>query len=321
MLLEEQVQEEQATEQTEVETATEQTQETATEETTATEQTSEEQTTDTQTESQASDTETQKEALQTQADDNLIFKLKNKEEEFVYDIRDAEQRKQLEEAARKGLDYTKKTQVLSELEQSLKDQQTKFSNIQNDPDYVRLGIAKQMNINPEVLFHTPQPPNEAMKDWDMTGYIQAYNTWDMATKQKQLIENTFQLLQKQNADSINNAIVKKSRLKYEDLNDQEFNQALQWASQRFQPDKSGVYPDDSLDVAIRQLFGDKKMETEKLKMSNNFNKKIQQAVKSKPVKQVSNRVEKPAKSSESDFVAFVEKSSGATGGKPQSYYD
>jgi len=238
--------------------------------------------------------------------------LKNKEEEVTYDVRNAEQRKLLEEHARKGMDYTKKTQLISELEQSLKDQLARTSALNNDPDFIRLGIAKQMSIPPDVLFQNPQPPDPSLQGYDERLYNQQYNTYDLAVKQKQLIENTFQMLQKQNADSINQAIVKKARLKYDDVPESEFTEMLTWASQRFQPDKNGVYPEDSLDIAYKQRYGDKKMEEMKLKQSNNFNKKIQEAVKQKPVKSVNQRVTKPAESSEKAFLDFVTKKKTGT---------
>lgn len=306
---------EQATEQeVAVETTTEQNEEQVQEETTQEVETSEEQQSETETESQTDDTQETKEAQP--KDDEYIFKLKNKEEEIVLDVRNPEHRKQLEENARKGIDYTKKTQLISELEQNLRDQQSKVASLQSDPDFVRLGIAKQMNIPAEVLFQNPQPPNEAMKDYAPTEYIQAYNSWDLAVKQKQLVENTFQMLQKQNSDSINQALVKRARLKYDDVGEKEFTDMLNWASQRFQPDpRTGVYPEDSLDIAYKQLFGEKKMEETKLKLSNNFNKKIQEAVKQKPVKTVNQRVQKPAESTEKQFLDFVTKKKGS------SYYD
>lgn len=304
-------QQEQQQEQAEVETAVEQQEEVVQEESPA-EQDSEEQPSETESDTQQEDAP--EEPVQSK-DDEYVFKLKNKDEEVVLDIRNPEHRKQLEENARKGVDYTKKTQVISELEQHLKDERAKVQALNSDPDFIRLGIAKQMNIPAGVLFQDPQPPNNSMKDWDPEGYLQAFNSYDLATKQKALIENTFQMLQKQNADSINTAIVKKARLKYDSVSEDDFGQMLTWASQRFSPDKNGVYPEDSLDIAYKQIFGEKKMEETKLNLSNNFNKKIKDAVKQKPVKTVNQRVEKPAKSSEADFLEFV---SGKAG---KGYYD
>lgn len=309
----EQVQEQgQVHEQAEVETAQEQIEEQVQEETTDNEQTSDEQ--ESETESDTQQEETQEVAKPT--DDEFVFKLKNKDEEIVLDVRNPEHRKQLEENARKGIDYTKKTQLVSEIESELKAQKAKYSSFETDPDYVRLGIAKNMNIPAEVLFQNPQPPNEAMKDYDPTGYIQAFNSWDLAVKQKQLVENTFQMLQKQQSDSINTAIVKRARLKYEDTSEGEFKEMLTWASQRFQPDpRTGVFPEDALDIAYKQLFGEKKMANDKINISNNIQKKIKEAVKKQPIPSVNQRVQKPASSPEKSFLDFVSKKSG------NSYYD
>lgn len=249
-----------------------------------------------------------------QTEQPKTYKLKHKGQEI-----EVSSEEELLALANKGLDYTKKTQALSEVEKALSAQAEQQKLLASNPNAVKLLLAQQANIDPKYLFLDIPQPHPELQQIDPQGYAQAWVDYQMGVKAKETIGNMLNVMLQNQAQQQNGAIIQRARLKYvEDgeVGETQFNEMIEWAKNHVRPNTDGVYPSDTLDVAYKYLYGDKQMANEKLKISENIQKNLKEAVKAKPATAVNKRVEKPAKSAESDFLNFVSKKDNKGG-----YYD
>lgn len=218
----------------------------------------------------------------------------------------------------KGYDYTRKTQEVAERRKKLDEllqKQAEFtqqnSSLLNNPNAIKLAVAEQMGFDPKNVFSTPQPPNPAMQDYDLQGYVQQLTEYNTAVKEQQAINRVIEATNKQNADRANGFIIETAKMKYgEKVKPEEFNQMIFWAQQNIRPNAIGVYPDNALDVAYLTLFNQKDKETNALRVSDNIQKKIKDAGKNKPIQSQRKKITNEPSSSESDFLKFTERTSG-----------
>jgi hypothetical protein len=85
-------------------------------------------------------------------DEQFIFKMVVDGNEEVLDIRDAEQRKRLEDNARQGIKFTRKMQSVAEWEKANQAQLQFNQMILNDPDILKISVAKQNGLDPSSLY-------------------------------------------------------------------------------------------------------------------------------------------------------------------------
>ena len=279
---------EQVQEQEQVEQVAEQTEQTET-----TEQTQEESTENQETE-QTETEETQEQAVE----EPKKFNIKRKGEEIEL----TEQ--EMIENAQKGFDYTKKMQAQAEIEKALEAQKAQYANITNNPNVVKMMLAEQAHIDPKYIFTDIPQPHPSLQEIDPAAYVAQLTDYQLSVKAKKMVDDTFAVMQQQQAALQNTAIINKAKLKYEDLPESDFNNMVQWASQRFQP-VNGVYPQDSLDIAYKHLYGDKKTEDKLLSVSNKIQKTIKEAGKTKGIQTQRQKVTSQEKSSESEFLNYV----------------
>jgi hypothetical protein len=262
-----------------------------------------EDTTEKTAEEQVNEQETDKKSETVVEEPVKTWKIKHNGEEIELD-----EAKLLENAS-KGFDYTSKMQKVSEIEKNYQQQTQQMQSFQNDPDALRLMIAKQSGVNPRNIFVEPIQPNPAMIDYDPQGYYKQLADYEVGIKERAFVNNALNVLVQQQANGVNNAIVSKAKLKYDDVPQQDFDKMVNWATDRIRPNQHGIYPEDSLDVAYKALFGDKKQQNEKLQTAN----KLVESIKKNngKVASQSNRasVASSQESADNDFLKYVEDTS------------
>ena len=215
---------------------------------------------------------------------------------------------ELRELAQKGMHYTKKMQNLSEVEKNSAQQRQFVDQLSANPKVFEMLVAQNLGTDPSLVFRTPTPPNESLKDFDPVGYGRQVQMYENELRQKQLIENTVPLVIKGQVDATNNVVFQRGAITH-DLNDSQKAEVQQFIQTRFRPNPMGMFSDDDVKNAVNLLYGSKKSEQEKLKSSENFNKKLKQLSKDSPGKSTSQRSNKEKESPEAAYLRYIEETS------------
>jgi hypothetical protein len=224
------------------------------------------------------DTVTTETIAEQQPDPNEQFLIKTviDGQEQVFDIRDAEQRKALQDNAQKGAHYTKKMQSLSELEKANQAQVRFSQNIISDPDTLEILVAKENGLNPASLYGNPNPPNDAIKETDPIGYANQFFAYQTQLWERQKIKDLAKARGTQEASISNNALFEKARIE-SDLNDVEYTNVKNFMQINFRPNTYGMFSKEQLDAAIIAVTGKARSTQQQLSTIQKIDKSIRTA--------------------------------------------
>lgn len=246
----------------------------------------------------------QEEATEEQTEEEFVpWKLKVEGEEIEVKTKD-----ELTALAQKGLHYTKKMQTFAEAEKARASEQQFNQSLQNNPKVFEMLVAQNLGTDPSLVFRTPMPPNESLKEFDPIGYGRDVARYENEVRQKQLIDQTVPLVIRGQVDATNNVVFQRGTIANE-LTDAQSSEVRQFVQNNLRPNQMGMYSDEQVKMAVSYLYGSQKAEKEKLKSSENFNKKLKQLSKDSPGKTTSQRSSKEKESSEAAYLRYVEESS------------
>jgi hypothetical protein len=215
------------------------------------------------------------ESQQPDPNEQFLIKANVDGQEQIFDIRDAEQRKTLQDNVQKGIHYTKKMQSLSEVEKASQYQNQFAQGILSNPNTLEILVAQENGLNPASLYGTPLPPNEALKEADPVGYANQFFAYQTQLWEREKIKALAQAKGTQQASINNNALFEKARLE-NDLNDVEYNQVTNFMQMNFRPNLYGMFSKEQVDTAVMAITGKARSAQRQL----NTIKKIDQSLKS-----------------------------------------
>ena len=212
--------------------------------------------------------------------------------------------------AQQGAHYSKKMAAVSDMEKSIQQRAILENVAANDPTIWKMAMARQMGYDPTVVFATPQPPPQEMRDLNPEGYIQAYIAYETQTQQKAGIDRALQQFIATTAQMTNQGLLSKARLNH-NLSEDEYRKVGEFLTQRMRPGVWGMYSDQDLEYAVFATLGQDRVAQAKLKTSENLRQKIKQAAKvtPKPISQKPKEVD-PKKKADSEFLQFVKDRTG-----------
>lgn len=246
----------------------------------------------------------QEETTEEQTEEEFVpWKLKVEGEEIEVKTKD-----ELTALAQKGLHYTKKMQTFAEAEKARASEQQFNQSLQNNPKVFEMLVAQNLGTDPSLIFRTPMPPNESLKDYDPVGYGRDVARYENEVRQKQLIEQTVPLVIRGQVDATNNVVFQRGTIANE-LTDAQSSEVRQFVQNNLRPNQMGMYSDEQVKMAVSYLYGSQKAEKEKLKTSEKFNEKLKQLSKQSPGKTASQRSSKEKESTEAAYLKYVEESS------------
>ena len=238
-----------------------------------------------------------------ETDEQFLIKTVVDGQEQVFDIRDAEQRKTLQENAQKGFGYTKKMQSLSEWEKANQSQLQFSQMIMNDPDILKISVARQNGLDPASLYGQLQMPDPSLVESNSVLYNQLLFDYQTKAWQRQQIENMTQAYGKIQADMNNSALFERARIEHE-LNDQEFNQVKTFLTMNFRPNNFNMYTKEQMDVAAGAIVGKTRQAQQQMTAIQKIDKSIKTASQPQTAS-VKVRPVAPAKKDTDDFHRYV----------------
>jgi len=243
---------------------------------------------------------------QTQVDPNEQFLIKTvvDGQEQVFDIRDAEQRKTLQDNVQKGAHYTKKMQSMSEWEKANQSQIQFNQMIMNDPDILKISVARQNGLDPASLYGTLQAPDPSLAESNPSYYNQLVFDYQTKAWQRQQIENMTNAYGKMQADMNNNALYEKARIEHE-LNDNEFNQVKTFLVMNMKPNNFNMFTQEQMEVAASAIVGKSRQAQQQINAISKIDKSIKQASQAPSNTSVRNRSVAPSQRDTEDFHKFV----------------
>ncbi|MBE3116857.1 hypothetical protein IMZ68_06595 [Candidatus Bathyarchaeota archaeon] len=215
------------------------------------------------------------EQVQVNPDDQYIFKMVVDGNEEVLDIRNADQRKKLEENARQGIKFTKKMQSVAEWEKANQAQTQFNSMIMADPDILKISVAKQNGLDPSSLYGELKPPDPNLANVDPALYNQLAFEYQTRAWQRNQIETMTQAYGKMQSEMNNTALFERARIEH-DLNDVEFNQVKTFLAMNVRPNNFGMFSREQMDFATSAIVGKSRQAQQQM----NTIKKIDQSIKS-----------------------------------------
>lgn len=257
-------------------------------------------------ETETEESTSQEESTEEQAEEQPAFKpFKIKVDGEESEIGSEEE---LRELAQKGAHYTKKMQNLSEVEKNSAQQRQFVDQLSANPKVFEMLVAQNLGTDPSLVFRTPTPPMETLKDYDPVGYGRAYAQYENEVRQKQLIENTVPLVIKGQVDATNNVVFQRGAITH-DLTDGQKTEVQQFIQSNLRPNQMGMYSDEHVKMAVNVLYGSQRAEKDKLKSSENFNNKLKGLAKQSPGKTSSQRSSKEKESPEGSYLKYIEETS------------
>lgn len=215
------------------------------------------------------------EPQQPDPNDQFLIKAVVDGQEQVFDIRDAEQRKQLQDNVQKGVHYTKKMKSVSEWEKA-NLAQTQFAQmIMGDPDILRISVARQNGLDPSALYGELKPPDPSLAEVNQPLYSQLFFEYQTKVWQRDQINKMTEAYGKMQSDMNNNALFERARIEHE-LTDLEFNQVKNFLQMNFKPNAFGMFSKEQMDVASDAVVGKNRQAQQQM----NTIKKIDQSIKS-----------------------------------------
>jgi hypothetical protein len=219
----------------------------------------------------------------TEEQNAFLFKGKFGEEELTWDASTPEGRQKLIDDAQKGIAFSKKSDALTAFETQNKQKLDAYNQIVGNETLMKILAAQQLGVDPTVLFQTPQPPDPALRETYPEYYIQEYNKYDMATRQKQAAEQHWNTMKAQQSSYQNSSNLQRAKMEH-DLTDEQAGQLQKFiTSGYFQPNQLGIYSDDQFAMAAYQLFGRQKMGQQQLDQATQIQKNIKKISSTHPV--------------------------------------
>lgn len=243
---------------------------------------------------------------QTQEDPNEQFIIKTvvDGQEQIFDIRDTEQRKALQENAQKGFHYNKKMQSMSEWDKANQAQIQFNQMIMNDPDILKISVARQNGLDPASLYGTLQVPDPSLQETNPMLYNQLVFDYQTKAWQREQIGKMTEAYGKMQADMNNNALFERARIEHE-LNDQEFNQVKTFLTMNFRPNSFNMFTKEQMDVAASAIVGKSRQAQQQINAISKIDKSIKQASQAPSNTSVRNRSIPPSQKDNDDFHKFV----------------
>jgi len=237
----------------------------------------------------------------------FLIRTKIDGEEREFDLNDPEIRQQVQEHISKGFDYTKKLQKVAEWEKTndgfLKLGQT----VANDPTFLKVSLAQQMGLDPSLVFSNPSQPPEWLKTENPEQYADALAVYKQSIMAKQVIDNGATQYAQTMAQTNNQMLFDKSRMKY-DLEPGEFAEFTNYVNNKIQPNQSGMYDESDMEAAYWAVLGKKRSGRDRLQTSETIRKTIQQGVtEASPTKAIPQKRERLTKQQkeEREFLDYV----------------
>ena len=198
---------------------------------------------------------------------------------------------ELLEHARKGLAFTKKTQVLAELEKQHQQDLSIAQQVKTDPTFMKAQLARLQGYEPSVIFANPQPPPDWLKETYPDQWAQLKADYDFTVRVKSSVDNAFNSYVQMTSDQNNQTVFQKARLSFE-LSDEQYNRLVTHVRNKVMPDRMGLYSFDDVETQYWALFGRENAAAEKLKTSESINASLQRGAKRPPAKPSGTKPEK-----------------------------
>jgi hypothetical protein len=235
----------------------------------------EEPTVTTEAEGQGTATTETTETVQKNPDEQFLVKAVVDGQEQVFDIRDQEQRKSLQDNVQKGIHYTKKMQSVSEWEKANQAQMQFGQSIVSDPDTLEILVAKENGLNPASLYGNPNPPSQAIAETNPVEYAQQLFAYQSMMWEREKIKALARAKGSQQASIANQAMYEKSRIENE-LTDQEYAQVIGYMN-NFRPNIYGMYSRDQMDAAVMFVTGKSKAAQREMNTISKIDRSIRTA--------------------------------------------
>jgi hypothetical protein len=255
-------------------------------------------------EGQASSTTEPIEPTQVDPNEQFIIKTVVDGQEQTFDIRDAEQRKSLQENAQKGFHYNKKMQSLSEWEKANQAQVQFNQGILNNPQMLEISVAQQNGLDPSSLYGELKPPDTGLYETNPQLYFQMDLDYRTKMWQRNQIKTMTEAYGKMQADINNNALFERARIEHE-LSDIEFNQVKTFLTMNFRPNNYNMFTKEQMDVASSAIVGKSRQATQQMNTISKIDKSIKQASSAPGNVSVRNHAIAPSQKDTDDFHKFV----------------
>jgi hypothetical protein len=209
-------------------------------------------------------------------DEQFLIKAVVDGQEQIFDVRDVEQRKALQENAQKGIHYTKKMQSLTEFEKANQAQINFSQRVISNPDTLEILVAQENGLNPASLYGNPTPPPETLAQTDPILYSQQLFAYQSMMWERQKIKDLAKARGQQEASINNSALFEKARIE-SDLNDTEYNQVKMYMQNNFRPNLYGMFSKEQMDAAIMFVTGKARATQDKLNTIQKIDKALKTA--------------------------------------------
>lgn len=216
------------------------------------------------------------EPQQPDPDEQFLIKTVIDGQEQIFDVRDTEQRKSLQENVQKGIHYTKKMQSLTEFEKANQAQINFSQRVISNPDTLEILVAQENGLNPASLYGNPTPPPESLAQTDPILYSQQLFSYQSMMWERQKIKDLAKARGQQEASVNNSALFEKARIE-SDLNDTEYNQIKMYMQNNFRPNLYGMFSKEQMDAAIMFVTGKARATQEKINGIQKIDKAIRTA--------------------------------------------
>lgn len=180
--------------------------------------------------------------------------------------------------AQKGLGADRRFQSVSEWEKANQQKLQLADQFLSNPNAVKFAIAQQLGYDPNMVLGNVQPPDPNTREMYPEEYGRRQAYYELAQQQKAQFDNALSGIITLNAQSANNAVFSKTRLKY-NLTDAQDQNLRNFIQTRFRPNEGGFFTEQDAEAAVMALYGQEIIGREKLQQTT----KIQNTIKnSKP---------------------------------------
>ena len=207
----------------------------------------------------------------------FVLKVDGQDDEKEYT--EDEERAELQRA----IAFSKKQQALAEFEKTHQQDLNIAQQVKADPIFMKAQLARLRGLDPSIVFATPQPPPDWLKEADPNAWAQAKADYNFSVLAKSDIDQAYNSYVQMTSETNNRTVFEKAKMHF-DLSDDQYNRLTTHVRNKVMPDRMGLYSFEDVETQYWALFGRENAAAEKLKTSESINASLQRGAKRPPAK-------------------------------------